>query len=371
MIRSCLKKALYVAAFAILTTSPALAADTIKIGIIGAHTGDLASYGLPTLNAARLVADELNKKGGVLGKQVEIIPQDTQCKPELATNAATKLISDGVVAVIGGICSGSTKAGLPIFTESKIITISPSATTPDLTTGANPYFFRTIASDSDQGKLAADFIIKTMKAKKVAIIHDRADYGKGFADFTKKDLEANGVEIVLYEGITAGALDYAAVLNKVRQSKADVIVFGGYHPEASKLVQQMKKRRLKIPFISDDGVKDEAFIRVAGPESEGVYATGPKDVSDIPMNAQARAAHVKTYSKTPGAFFDNAYAASVALLSAIEKAGSTDADKIVNALHTNLVATPLGKIKFAKNGEAEGVGFGVFQVQKGKYVQVQ
>ena len=99
-------------------SAPALAADTIKIGVQGAHSGDLASYGVPSLNAAKIVIDEINAKGGVLGRKVELVSQDDQCKPELATNAATKLISDKVVAVMGPICSGPTNASLRIRSSS-------------------------------------------------------------------------------------------------------------------------------------------------------------------------------------------------------------------------------------------------------------
>ena len=105
-----------------------IAADTIKIGVAGAHSGDLAPYGLPTAKAVDLVAKEVNAKGGVLGKQIEVVTQDDQCKPEQATNVATKLVSEQVVAVVGHICSGATKAALPIFRDAKIPVMSPSAT---------------------------------------------------------------------------------------------------------------------------------------------------------------------------------------------------------------------------------------------------
>ena len=135
-------------------TAPVHAADTIKIGVPGAHSGDLSSYGLPSLNAARIVVDEYNAKGGILGKQIEIIAQDDQCKPELGTNAATKALSEGAVVIMGSICSGATKAALPIYNDAKIVSISPSATTPELTqSGEYPYFFRTVASDDMSGHL--------------------------------------------------------------------------------------------------------------------------------------------------------------------------------------------------------------------------
>ena len=371
MARAWLKAAIAALALTGLSAS-AHAADTIKLGVPGAHSGDLVSYGQPSLNAARIVVEEINAKGGILGRQVEVIAQDDQCKPELGTNAATKLLSEGVDVIMGSICSGATKAALPIYTDAKKISISPSATTPDLTeSGDNPYFFRTIASDSEQGRLAAGFVRDTLGAKKVALLHDKGDYGRGFTNYAREVLEKGGVEIVLSEGITPGAVDYSAVIQKLRQSKADAVIFGGYHPEASKLVQQMKKRRVRIPFVSDDGVKDEAFLKVAAKEAEGlVYATGPKDVSKLPANIHARELHVKKYGVAPGAFYDNAYAATVALLAAIEKAGGTDnVDAIMHALRTEYVDTPIGRIKFDDKGDAEGIGFSIYKVEGGDFVE--
>lgn len=370
MARAWLKAAIAAVALAGLA-APVHAADTIKLGVPGAHSGDLVSYGQPSLNAARIVAEEFNKKGGVLGKQVEIIAQDDQCKPEMGTNAATKLLSEGVDVIMGSICSGATKAALPIYNDARKVSISPSATTPDLTeSGENPYFFRTIASDSEQGRLAAAFVRDKLAAKKVALLHDKGDYGRGFTDYARAVLEKGGVEIVLSEGITPGAVDYSAVIQKLRQSGAEAVIYGGYHPEASKLVQQMKKRRVKIPFVSDDGVKDEAFLKVAGKEAEGlVYATGPKDVSKLPENIRARELHVQKYGVEPGAFYDNAYAATQALLNAVEKAGGTDTDKLMQVLRTEYVDTPLGKIKFDQKGDAEGIGFSIYKVEGGDFVE--
>jgi len=125
-----------------------LAADVIKLGVAGPHSGDLASYGIPSVNAAKLVVKDINAKGGVLGKQVELFVEDDVCKPEVATNTATKLLSQKVDVVLGHICSGATKAALGIYKDAKIIVMSPSATNPALTqSGDYPNFYRTIASD--------------------------------------------------------------------------------------------------------------------------------------------------------------------------------------------------------------------------------
>ncbi len=345
-------------------------AETIKIGVAGAHSGDLASYGLPSVNAAKLVVEEWNANGGVLDKQIELVIEDDVCKPEVATNTASKLVGEEVVAVMGHICSGATKSALPIYEESNIVAVSPSATNVALAEFDN--FFRTIAPDDAQSKMIVDFVLDTLGCTKIAVLHDKGDYGKGLAEFAKEFLEADSrANIVLYEGITVGAVDYSAVLNKIKEAGAEVIIFGGYHPEASKLVGQMKKMKMDLHFISDDGVKDDTFIKVAGEYAEDVYATGPIDTSSNPLNISATKAHQEKFGEDPGPFFYNAYAATQAILNAIDKAGSTEYEDIVQALRSTYVETPLGNISFDENGEAIGVGFSVYQVQNGKYVTVE
>jgi branched-chain amino acid transport system substrate-binding protein len=363
--------ALVLSAF-VVVAGTALAGDTIKLGVAGAHSGDLASYGIPTVKAAELVVKDINAKGGVLGKQVELLVEDDVCKPEVATNTATKLVSEGVHVVVGHICSGATKAALGIYKDSSIPVMSPSATNPALTqSGDYPNFFRTIASDDAQARLEVDFALDVLKLKKIAVLHDKGDYGKGLAEFAKAFLEEDGrAEVVLYEGITPGAVDYSAVVQKIKRSGAEAVIFGGYHPEASKIVTQMRKKRMETIMISDDGVKDDTFIKVAGKYAEGVYATGPKDTSSNPMTKAAEEAHRKTYGEDPGAFFLNAYAATLAFLNAIEQAGSTDYEAVTNALRTKDVETPLGKIRFDERGDAIGVGFSMYQVKDGAYVEL-
>lgn len=345
----------------------------IKIGVAGAHSGDLASYGIPTVHAAELVAEDINANGGINGQMIELVVEDDQCKPEVATNTAAKLVGEGVVAVIGHICSGATRSALGIYTSEDIVTISPSATNPGLTqSGEFPVFFRTIAPDDAQGQLQAQFAVEELGLQSVAILHDGGDYGKGLADFAREALEENypDVEIALYEGVTPGAVDYSAIINRVAQSGAEGVLFGGYHPEASKLVGQMRTQGLDTVFISGDGVKDETFINVAGEDAEGVYASGPTDTSSNPLFQEAADAHREKYGEDPGPFFMNAYAAALAITHAIEVAESTEAEAIMDALRDTSVRTPLGEISFDSRGDAEGVGFAMYQVQDGVYVQV-
>jgi len=346
-------------------------AKTIKIGVAGAHSGDLASYGLPSVNAVELVVANINAAGGIDGKMIEVVVEDDQCKPEIATNTAAKLVGEKVVAVVGHICSGATKAALDIYNESKIVVISPSATSPPLTkSGDYPNFLRTIAPDDAQAVLQVDFALNVLGSKKIAVLHDKGDYGKGLAEFAQAAIEGSSAKVVMFEGVTPGAVDYSAVINKIAQVGADTVIYGGYHPEAAQLIGGMRAQGLNIAFIGGDGVMDATFIAVAGNDADGVYATAPVDSTSNPLAIKAAKEHMDTYGEEYGAFFLNAYSAALAILNAIDVANSTDYDAIMKALKSEYVETPVGNISFDERGDAIGVGFSVYQVKNGKFTQL-
>lgn len=349
-------------------------AGEIRIGVVGPHSGDLASFGLPTVNAAQLVVDQVNADGGVLGRQIRLVIEDDQCAPDVAANTAARMVGEQVVAVIGHICSGAANAAMEIYTGENIVSVSPSATSPALTQSGNfPTFFRTIAPDDAQGQLQAQFVAEQLGLTSVAILHDGGDYGRGLAEFARGSLQANypGVNVALFEGITVGAVDYSAIINRIGASGVEGVIYGGYHPEASRLVTQMRAQGLDVAFISGDGVQDDTFIDVAAAAAEGVYATGPMDTSANPIAQAARQAHQARFGEDPGPFFMNGYAAALAVVNAIESAGSTDPAAIMNALRTAPVNTPVGNITFDERGDATGVGFAVYQVQNGVYVELR
>lgn len=346
--------------------------EVVRIGVAGAHSGDLASYGLPTVNAAQLVAEKFNERGGINGARVELIVEDDVCQPEVAANIAAKLVGDRVVAVIGHICSGATFAALGTYLESDIVAISPSATAPALTqSGEYPNFFRTIASDDAQARMQVEFALNELGVRRIAVLHDRGDYGRGLAENARDFIQDDGRgQVVIFDGVTPGAVDYSAIIARIEAANTEAIIYGGYHPEASRIVGQMRDRGMDTLFISGDGVKDDTFIQTAGPSSEGVYATGPMDLSGNPIAIEAARRHREKFGEDPGPFFIEAYAAALALFNAIE-AGGTTYDGITNALRTNTVDTSVGPVRFDARGDAEGVGFAVYQVQNGQYVELR
>jgi len=366
-------KSLLLALFALaLVAAPGFSGDTIKIGAGGVVSGDLAPYGISAVRGYELAVEDINAKGGILGKKVELLIGDDVCKPEIAVNMAMKLVSDGAQMIVGHVCSGATLAANKVYKDAKLLVVSPASTNDGLTfSGENPNFFRTISYDGAQAVLMTQIAIEQLKVKKVALIHDKGDYGRGQMELVKASFEKKGgVEVVLFEGVTTGAVDYTAIVQKIKRSKADVTLWGGYHSDASKIVQLLVKKRVKTTFFGGDGIIGDNFTTLAGKYSEGVYATGPDDTSSNPLYQALLKKHQKKYSEDPGTFCMQGYACIQALAKAAEKAGSLDYDKMRAALLSQKVDTPLGKIGFDKRGDVVGVGFSAYKVIDGKYKQI-
>jgi len=355
-----------------ITSGIGFTAEDIKIGVVGPHSGNLASYGIPTVRAAELVVNKINTEGGVLGKNVEMLIEDDACVQSIATNIASQFVAQGVDVVLGHICSGATLAALETYKNAEIVVMSPASTMPELTqSGDYPNFFRTIAADDVQARLIVDYALNILKVRKIAVLHDNSTYAKRLAEFAKGFLEADArAMVVLYESITPGLTDYSDVVQNINQSNAEATIYCGDYLEASRIITQMREINMNTIFISGDAVKDNAFIVAAGNNAEGVFAAGPKDISNNPIYIMAAEEHLQAYGEDPGSFFPEAYAATMALLNAIEKAGSTNQEAMRQALQIELVETPLGQIRFDEKGDAIGVGFSMYQVKNGEFVEV-
>lgn len=361
--------------FTLASYGIARCAEPIRVGFAGPLSGELSSYGIPSLRGVELALEEANNGGGVLGRRVDLYVEDDMCMPKDASIKASKMVVRHVHAVIGHICSGATRAALDIYREAEIIAVSPSATHPELTqSGDYPNFFRTIASDDVQVRVQISFILDVLKVKRVAILHDMTVYGKGLAEISKTVLHNNGrSELVFHQGIPPGTIDYSPIVQKLKKAQADIVIYGGYHPQASKIISQMRMKKMKTIFISGDGIKDEAFIVSAGKFAEGVYATAPKDTSNLPKAIAAIDAYKKAYGTYPGAFFLNAYAAANIIIAAIQEAGSTNYTTVLKVLKSVHVDTVMGKMSFDERGDAisPGLGFSVYRIEMGKFVEVK
>ncbi|MFP3643967.1 branched-chain amino acid ABC transporter substrate-binding protein [Paraburkholderia sp. SIMBA_054] len=332
-----LRKTVAAATFG-LATLAALAPEvahsqTIKIGVPVPLSGSSANAGTDIVNGAKLAAAKINAAGGLLGKQVELIPEDDACDAQTAVQAAQKLVDGGVVAVAGGYCSSAALPELTTFHRSGIPYVLDASTNPKLTEMGYDNVFRTIGRDDQQGPFAASFIKNSLHAKRAAVIDDNTTYSKGLAQNTVDALKKGGVEVVYADSITAGQMDYSPTLTKVASLKPDVIYYTGYFSEAGLLVKEARQLGLKMTLMGGDATNDPTLMKTAGPAADGMIIT----TSPLAQFLSGAHSYVDDYSKAygqgPGPYSVYEYDAVAVTAKAIADAKSADPKAIIAALH--------------------------------------
>lgn len=346
--------------------------EDLKIGTAGPLTGTDAELGTATYRAAKLYFDEVNKSGGVLGKQIVLVEKDDECNATKGGTVAKEFVDEKVSFIIGHNCSGATLAALPAYKEASILAISPSATNPTITQSGNfPNFFRTIASDDLQGKIQVDFSVRH-SYKKVALVHDETAYGSGLAEFVEKFAKTAKIAIALKEEIKKDQDDYPDTIKNIIDAAPEALIFSGNFLEAAKIIAGIRKTGSNIPLIIGDGAKSADFIKVAGEAAEGTIATGPRDTSESDEAKSAIAKYKEAHNnEEPGSFFLEAYAASEALINAVKKAGAIDSTKVAEKLRSEKLKTTIGDVQFDTKGDTIGAGFSLFKVKDGKWMELK
>ncbi len=346
------------------TTSYSLAADTIRIALAGPVTGAVAQYGDMQFMGAQMAIEQINKKGGVNGQQLQSVVYDDACDPKQAVAVANKIVNDGISFVVGHLCSSSTQPASDIYEDEGILMITAASTSPDITARGYQLIFRTIGLDSLQGPTAGNFIADQIKPNNVAVIHDKQQYGEGIATSVKQTLESKNVKVGLFEGINAGDKDFSSLIAKLRREGVDFVYYGGYHPEMGLLLRQSREKGLNVRFMGPEGVGNSEISAIAGPASEGMLVTLPKSFDQDPRN-QALVEAFKAKKQDPsGPFVFPSYAAVQVIAEGIEKAGSTDTDKVAEALRSNTFDTPTGNLSFDEKGDLKDFNFVVYQWHK-------
>lgn len=340
--------------------------DTIKIGVGGPMTGDQSKMGTDFKNGVSLALEEWNAKGGVLGKQLEIVLGDDQHDPKQAVSVANKMVNEGVAGVIGHFNSSCSIPSSDIYNRAGIPMISPGSTNPMFTEKGYKGVFRVCGRDDQQGRIGAEFVTGRLKLKKVAVIHDKTTYGQGLADEFKKAL-GSGVEVVYYGAVVQGDKDFKSVLTSVREKAPELIFFGGIYPEMGLLVRQAKELGIKAPFMSGDGSIDPKFIEIAGAQAaEGTYLTFSPDPKHIPTAATFIDRYKVKYGEI-GPYSIYAYDAANILFTAIAEAKTTDGAAIIDKLHSMEFSGAVGKIKFDAKGDVTVAPYVVWITKDGRF----
>ncbi|KAB7742098.1 ABC transporter substrate-binding protein [Parvibaculum sedimenti] len=342
----------------------------ITIGVAGPVSGSEAVFGEQFVHGAQRAVADINARGGVLGKKLNLVIGDDACDPKQAVSVANDMASKGVVFVAGHYCSGSSIPASDVYNESGIVQISPASTNPEFTERGLPNVFRVCGRDDAQGPTAAAYVAAHFAGKKIAVVDDKSTYGKGLADQFKKSLNAKGVTEVLRESISAGEKDYSPLVSKLKQAQADVLYFGGYKTEGGLITRQMREQGLKTILVSGDALVTDEYWSITGAAGEGTLMTFGPDPRLDPKNAELVAAF-RADKYEPEAYTLYTYAAVQAWAQAAEKVGSTDAAKVEAALKSNKFDTVLGKIGFDAKGDMDAPGYVFYVWKNGKYAYAE
>ena len=343
--------------------------DEILVGEFASMTGQTATFGQSSHAGTTLAIDEINSAGGVLGKKIKLISEDDQSKAEDATAAVQKLINrDRVIALLGEVASSRSRAGGPIAQQAKIPMISPASTNEEVTK-IGDYIFRICFIDPFQGEAMAQFSMKTLHAKRAAILQDtKQDYSIGLATSFRETIRKNGGDIVSEQAYSSGDKDFRAALTSIRASNPEMIFIPGYYGEVSLIVRQARELGITCPLVGGDGWDSPELTKGAEKDFNNTYFSNHFSTEDPDPAVQGFIKKYKAkYQNDPDAMAALGYDAANILADAIKRAGGTDSKKLRDAIAaTKDYAGVTGSITIDKDRNASKP-LTILQIVEGKY----
>lgn len=338
-------------------------------------TGFQANAGQTVLGGVRLMATQLNRSGGLLGRAVKVVAIDDESDSEVALEAAKEIqaaVRGGqeILAVIGHLNSGQTLAAMSIYKDLPLIVMTPTASEVSLTQRGYRNFFRVNANDAVQAAVDADFMVSRLGARKVAVLHNDTEYGIGLKDQIARELSRLGAEATLVLQVQEGQETYSREVAQVKEANPDVIFYAGYEIEAPYLRVELVEAGITSPMLASDGAFLTATIDEAEGKAEGMYvsafAPSPASVADARWVREYR----EVEHRNPDTYSINGYSAMATLAEAVRRAKSFDSLKVAQALRELEFETLIGKIAYDENGDLKEPIIYIFQVRGGTFVQV-
>ena len=345
-------------------------ADDITIAVAGPMTGPVAAIGDQMKRGAEAAAAAINAAGGIAGRNIKIVVEDDVCDPKQAVAVANLIVGQQIKFVDGHACSGSSIPASDVYSDNKVLMMSPASTNPALTEKGYPTIMRDFPRDDAQGAFVAPWIAKNFPGKKIAILNDKSAYGKGLATVVKQTLNSLGVQEVMFEGINPGEKDYSAIVSKLKSAGAEFVYFGGYHTEAGLILRQASDQGYKFQLMSADALATAEFWPIAGPAGEGTLFTFASDPRRSPTAAKALDAF-KAQGYNPEGFTLFSYGVIQAIAEGIKRAGSDDPVKVAKALENGQpIDTVFGPVSFDAKGDVKDPHFDINQWHDGKYAAI-
>ncbi len=310
------------------------ASDVIKVGEVGSMTGTEGTFGVSTHNGIELAIKQINAKGGVKGKKLELISMDDQGKPEEAATAVTKLITQNkVAAILGEVASSRSMAMAPIAQQYQIPMISPSSTNPKVTE-LGDYIFRVCFIDPFQGTVMAKFAAENLKLKKVAILRDvKNDYSVGLADYFAKKFKEMGGTIVADQAYSSGDTDFKTQLTNIKGKGPEALMVPGYYTEVGLIARQAREAGITVPLLGGDGWDSPKLAEIGGKSVEGSYFSNHYSQEDQSAVVQTFVTeYKKAYNAVPDGLAAMGYDAALVLADAMNRAPDLNSASVRTAI---------------------------------------
>lgn len=355
------------AAIGLALAAPARA-DTIKLGVVQPLTGSVAYNGTSFVNGAKLAADEINAKGGVLGSKIELVIEDGQCQPDKSVSAAEKLIQkDQVLVLMGAFCSSATLAVMPVAEKSQVPLITGVSSSPVLTEKGNIWFFRATETDALLARGFAKILHNDLKLTKLAYLGVNDDFGRGAVDEFEKNMAAMGVKTAFKDYFEHGTTDYYTLLTRVRAAKPDGLFVAAETQDGSILVKQVKELGIDTKVFGVGSWATADFMKLAGDASEGIYAAVPYAATmPNPKNKAFVAAYEERYKEYPGKYSAAGYNVTNIVVEAIARAKAAKPDAIRAALEKTDYQGVNGRFRFNAKHQAYGFDEVLVRLEKGQ-----
>jgi branched-chain amino acid transport system substrate-binding protein len=344
--------------------------SVVLIGHAAPLTGQLAHMGKDSENAARLAIDEINSQHPVIGGKpvrFQLDSQDDAADPRTGTQVAQKLVDDGVVAVVGDINSGVSIPASKIYSGADVVQISQGSTNPTYTLQGYKTTFRVVATDALQGPALANYALDSLHAKTVAIVDDSTAYGQGLADEFEKAAKAKGVTIVTREATNDKAIDFRAILTKIKGLHPDVIMYGGSDATAGPLVKQAANLGLTAKVLGGDGACTEKMIDLAGDAIGNLTCSeAGLALSRMPKGQDFDQSYVARFKTPVDAYAPFTYDAVYVIYAAMKRADSSDRTRILAAMPSTQYDGVIGHIAFDPHGDLKDAAITIYQFKDKK-----
>ncbi|MFJ1257374.1 branched-chain amino acid ABC transporter substrate-binding protein [Cupriavidus sp. CuC1] len=327
----------------------------VRIGHAAPLTGGLAHLGKDNENGARLALEEVNKAGlEINGKKIslELLSEDDAGDPKTGTAVAQRLVDKKIVAVVGHLNSGVSIPTAKIYSDAGIVQISPSSTNPDYTKQGFKTTFRVVATDAQQGPALANFALKSLHAKTVAIVDDATAFGKGLADEFEKTVKHSGVNVVAREATNDKATDFKAILTKIKGKKPDVIMYGGMDATGGPFAKQAKELGISAKIVGGDGLCTDKMVELAGDGvSNIVCSEAGLALSKMEHGAEFAKRYQTRFNAPVQIYAPFTYDAVMVIVDAMKRANSTESAAILAAMPKTDYKGLIGNIAFDNKGD--------------------